>query len=205
MIFLLEVPIRLWSHQDSLASSSSTCLFIQMGLFFVCVVSDAGGIAGHSKQHSAEVWHDPQRAGSAQQAVLQSRRPRTGAPPFLPTPPSTPHTPALSYHLHTPSLLFSSYFSTPLVLTRSLWQEATCFYLYCPHFSHLPFCIKAVHFAQPVSLCRNAEILLPSSWFSEYYLSCPFWLTCLNYSGPHLVPLTTFLSEIRIRLLLERR
>lgn len=31
-----------------------------------------GGIAGHSEQHCTQVWHHTQRAGSAEQAVLQS-------------------------------------------------------------------------------------------------------------------------------------
>lgn len=39
-------------------------------LFLSC---GPGGIAGHVEQHCTQVWHHTQRAGSAEQAVLQGR------------------------------------------------------------------------------------------------------------------------------------
>lgn len=73
-ILYLSVLICVACSRLSLCSCKENASNRSSGVIFVSSLSfcGPGGIAGHVEQHCAQVWHHTQRAGSAEQAVLQS-------------------------------------------------------------------------------------------------------------------------------------
>lgn len=108
--------VMFWSVQlvGYAANRSSTVMFLSSLLF-----CGPGGITGHVEQHCAQVWHHTQRAGSAQQAVLQSsgawpgvnRRAHLHCPSVAWDPPVTPPTPQ-AHFTASPFCIFSGLPST---------------------------------------------------------------------------------------------
>lgn len=129
-------------------SRSSTVMFLSSLLF-----CGPGGIAGHVEQHCAQVWHHTQRAGSAQQAVLQSSGAWPGVNRRARLHSSHPTNTSGSFRC---SIVHSQWFA---VITKWLYRYV-CEYIWKIVFFHL--LSQCNWLTNHVSVCPNCLLITAS-------------------------------------------